>query len=206
LEALLFGQAGLIEDKNNDLYFNLLKDRYVFIKNKFGLRNNSVITPKFFRLRPPNFPTIRLSQLAVLFSKKQSLFSEIIAIKKMEEYYTIFDISANTYWDTHYNFGVSSSKRKKKLTKKFIDLIIINTIIPLKFSYAKYIGQDVSEEIMNLALSIDNEENSIIKKFNQLRPLVKDALQSQALLQLKNEYCDKKRCLQCAIGNGILKG
>ena len=177
----------------------------MFLKSKFSLDNRSVIFPKYFRLRPPNFPTLRLSQLAVLFSKKQSLFSEIIEIKSLDEYYSLFDISANEYWDTHYNFGVASSKRKKKLTKQFIDLLLINTIIPLKYSYAKYVSLDSSEEIISLASSILSEENSIIKKFNMLGFSIKNGLESQALLQLKNEYCSKNKCLQCAIGNAILR-
>ncbi len=206
MEALLFGQAGFFEKNEEESYFNTLKEKYAFLQSKFNLDNQSVIYPKYFRLRPPNFPTIRLSQLAVLFSEKKSLFSEIIGSKSVEEYYAIFNVSAGEYWDTHYNIGVSSSKRKKRLTKKFIDLLLINTVIPLKYSYANYVGQDISEEIMSLATSILPEENSIIKRFSRLGFTAKNSLQSQALLQLKNEYCTKNKCLQCAIGNSILKG
>ncbi len=188
------------------MWKSLILIKYAFLQSKFNLDNQSVIYPKYFRLRPPNFPTIRLSQLAVLFSEKQSLFSEIIGSKSVEEYYSVFNISASEYWDTHYNFGVSSSKRKKKLSKKFINLLLINTIIPLKFTYAKYVGQDISEEIISLATSILSEENSIIKRFSKLGSTAKNSLQSQALLQLKNEYCSKNKCLQCAVGNSILKG
>jgi len=205
MEALLFGQAGFFEVIKEDSYFELLKSKYLYLRHKFNLDTKTVIFPKYFRLRPPNFPTIRLSQLAVLYSKKQLLFSRIIEAKSLEDYYTIFTISANKYWDTHYNFGVSSTKKKKSLTKKFIDLLLINTIIPLKFSYAKYLGQDVSEEIINLASTIPSEENTIIKKFNQLGFSAKNSLESQALLQLKNDYCSKNKCLQCAVGNTLLK-
>jgi len=206
IEALLFGQAGFFDEDVEDSYFELLKSKYLYLTQKFKLDNKSVIFPKYFRLRPPNFPTIRLSQLAVLFSEKQSLFSKIIETESLDDYYSLFNISASEYWDTHYNFGVSSSKSSKKLTKKFKDLLLINTIIPLKFSYAKYLGKDASEEIISLASSITSEENSIIKKFKQLRSIADNSLQSQALLQLKNEYCDKNKCLQCANGNSILKG
>lgn len=206
IEALLFGQAGFFEKCIEDSYFELLSSKYVFLTQKFKLDNKSIISPKYFRLRPPNFPTIRLSQLAVLFSENQSLFSKIIEATSLEDYYSIFNISANEYWDTHYNFGVSSSKSSKRLTKKFINLLLINTIIPLKFSYAKYLGQDMSEEIINLASLIPSEENSIIKKFKEIRSIADNSLQTQALLQLKNEYCDKNKCLQCANGNSILKG
>ncbi len=203
LEALLFGQAGFFEVNKEDSYFELLKSRYLYLRHKFDLDNNSVNFPKYFRLRPSNFPTIRLSQIAVLFSEKQSLFSRIIEAKSLKDYYALFTISANEYWDSHFNFGISSTKNKKRLTQKFIDLLLINTIIPLKYSYAKYMGQDASEEIMNLASTIPSEENSIIKKFNQLVPIAKNSLQSQALLQLKNEYCIKNKCIQCAVGNSI---
>ncbi len=206
IEALFFGQAGFFEENKEDSYFELLKGKYLYLRHKFDLDINSVNFPKYFRLRPSNFPTIRLSQLAVLFSEKQSLFSRILEAKSLEDYYTIFTVSANEYWDTHYNFGVCSTKKKKRLTKKFIDLLLINTIIPLKYSYAKYMGQDASEDIMNLASTIPYEENSIIKKFNLLGYTAKNSLQSQGLLQLKNEYCIKNNCLQCAIGNSILKG
>ena len=205
MEALLFGQAGLLEEQKEDSYFESLKLEYDYLKHKYKLSNSNVLVPKYFRLRPPNFPTIRLSQLASLYHQKQSLFSELLKVNSLNEYYELFDISASEYWNTHYNFGVESSKRKKKLTKKFIDLLLINTVIPLLFSYGKEIGKENSEALLKLASTITSEENSIIEKFNELRLSSKNSLQSQALLQLKNEYCTKKRCLQCAIGNAILK-
>ncbi len=205
LEALLFGQAGLLDEQKEDPYFESLKLEYNYLKHKYKLSNSNVLIPKYFRLRPPNFPTIRLSQLASLYHQKQSLFSEMVKAKTLNDYYNLFDVSASEYWNTHYNFGVSSLKRKKQLTKKFIDLLLINTVIPLLFSYGKEIGKDNSEVLLKLASTITSEENSIIKKFNDLRISSKNSLQSQALLQLKNEYCTKKKCLQCAIGNAILK-
>ncbi len=205
LEALFFGQAGFFEEPKEDSYFDDLKRKHEFLKHKFQLTNTTVVFPKYFRLRPPNFPTIRLSQLAVLYSDKPSLFSEIIKANSLDDYYKIFTLSASEYWDTHYNFGVDSVRRQKKLTKKFIDLLLINTVIPVLFSYEKVMGKDTSEDLLQLATGISVEENSIIKKYNQLRSSSKNSLQSQALLQLKNEYCTKKQCLQCAIGNAILK-
>jgi len=205
LEALLLGQAGLLDSEKEDSYFILLQEKYAFTKYKFGLVNETVIPAKFFRLRPPNFPTIRLSQLSVLYNAKQNLFSEIISAKTKEDFYRIFDISASTYWDTHYNFGVTSLHKKKVLTEKFIDLLLINTIIPLQFCYAKQLGKDVAEELLQLVVLIFKEENGIVKKYNELRPIANSAFESQALLQLKNEYCNKKRCLQCAVGNAVLK-
>ena len=213
LESLLFGQAGFLEVDREDGYFIKLQNNFAFLKYKFNLQNSTAVPSKFFRLRPPNFPTIRLSQLASLYSRKRQLFSEVIfdvssanSVKSLSEFYTIFNVSASEYWDTHYNFGVVSAKRKKALSKKFIDLLLINTIIPLQFCYAKQMGKDVSEVLLKLTSSISSEENSIVKKYNELRPTVFSAFESQALIQLKTEYCNKMRCLDCALGNAILKG
>lgn len=204
LEALLMGQACLLDDDKEDGYFKTLKTNYDYLKHKFGLQNENVIVPKYFRLRPPNFPTIRLAQLAMLYNKRSNLFSKVIEAENVQDFYDLFVVETSEYWDDHYNFGVSSSNRKKKITKSFVDLLIINTIIPIKFCYARQQGRDVSEDILKLASEIASEENSIVKKFNSLKNISKNAYQSQALLQLKNEYCDKNRCLQCAVGNSIL--
>lgn len=204
LEALLMGQAGLLEEDREDWYFKDLESRYKYIKHKYSLSNEGLIAPKFFRLRPPNFPTLRLAQLAMLYANHGTLFSKVIEITKTEEFYDLFNVSANDYWDTHYNFGISSLKRKKRITRKFINLLIINTILPIKFCYARQQGKDVTNEIMKIAMEIPSEDNSIVKKFNSLKKVSTNSYQSQALLELKSEYCDKNRCLQCAVGNAIL--
>ena len=206
LEALLLGQSGLLDGENEDGYFQELQKKYKYLLHKFQLSNDAVVAPKYFRLRPPNFPTIRLSQLAMLYREQKQLFSKIISTNEKEAFYDLFNVNASEYWDTHYNFGVVSAKRKKKLTKAFIDLLLINTVIPLKFCYANFIKSNISEELIRLTSSIDKEENSIINKFNQLKPVANTALHSQGFLQLKNEYCDNKQCLHCAIGNAVLKG
>ncbi|PVW16310.1 DUF2851 family protein [Marixanthomonas spongiae] len=204
LEALFLGQAGLLNETNEDGYFQDLQDKYGYLSTKFKLSNADVVAPKYFRLRPPNFPTIRLSQLAMLYAGQKHLLSKIISTHNKEAFYEIFSVTASEYWNTHYNFGVVSTKRKRKLTTAFIDLLLINTVIPLKFCYANAVKKDISEELIQLASSIDKEDNSIIKKFNQLKPIAETALHSQGLLQLKKEYCDKVRCLQCAVGNAVL--
>ena len=206
MESLLLGQAGLLDGNKADGYYNSLQKKYCYLRRKFGLKNENVIAAKYFRLRPVNFPTIRLSQLATLYTTKKQLFSEIISLKELEDYYLFFKVGASPYWDTHFNFGVTSVRRRKVLTKKFVDLLLINTIIPLNYCYAKKIGKDVSEELIQLASQIPREENSIVKKFNDLRPIAFFAYQSQAVLELKTNYCDKRRCVDCAIGNAILKG
>ena len=205
LEALLYGQAGMLDIDKMGKYFSMLKDSYAYSKTMYKISNEGVIASKFFRLRPPNFPTIRLSQLAVLWTSKPYFFSEIMEASTKDVYYTIFNVAASEYWDTHYNFEISSSKRKKSITKGFVDLLLINTIIPLKFAYAKQQGQDITEELIDLALSLPMENNSIVSKFQSLRPFEYNAWYSQSLLQLKNEYCNKHKCMQCELGNFILK-
>lgn len=205
LESLLLGQAHLLDELIEDPFYLKLQEKYKYLKHKFQLKNQLVIAPKYFRLRPANFPSIRLSQLAMLYARQNGLFAKIILASTREEFYQIFKISASRYWDDYYNFGVSSTKRKKFISKSFIDLIIINTLLPLKFCYATHLGKDVSDQIMKIAKNISREDNSIIRKFNDLQITDNNALFSQGLLQLKNEYCNLKRCLQCSIGNSILK-
>ncbi|MDN3725160.1 DUF2851 family protein [Aequorivita sp. SDUM287046] len=204
LEALLIGQAGLLEGEVEDWYFKTLKANYSYLKHKFQLQNENVIHPKFFRLRPPNFPTLRLAQFSMLYFEQENLFSKIIDAKSVAELYALFSVCGSDYWDTHYNFGIGSLERKKRITKSFMDLLIINTVIPLKFCYAVQQGRDISEELLKLAAGISSEENVIVKKFNSIKIVAENASQSQALLHLKSEYCDKNHCLQCAIGNSII--
>lgn len=204
LEALFFGQAGLLEKDVQDAYFLKLKKDYMFLSQKFGLKNSNVLPMQFFRLRPPNFPTIRWSQLANLYAQHKNLFSKIIDCKTKEDIYDIFKVSTSEYWDTHYTFGKVSKKVSKKISTSFIDLLIINTIVPLKFCYAKQQGKDIDEKLTQLLSQVSAEKNSIIDKFDSLNVKATSALHSQALLQLKNEYCNKNKCLQCAVGNTLL--
>ncbi|MFI1772320.1 DUF2851 family protein [Thalassobellus citreus] len=204
LEALMFGQAGLLEkDIQNGYYQNLVKE-YEFLKQKFTLDNTQVLPLHFFRLRPSNFPTIRLSQLSGLYNKHQNLFSKIIETNKIDDFYGLFKVTTSAFWETHYTFQKESKASKKTLSKSFVDLLLINTILPVKFCYAKQKGEDVDEDILNLASLITSEKNSIIEAFNNLKKVSKSSLESQALIQLKNEYCNKNKCLKCAIGNAFI--
>jgi len=204
LEALLFGQAQLLEVDCQEAYFLELKKEYNFLKQKFNLSSQNVMPLQFFRLRPPNFPTIRLSQFANVYYTHQNVFSKIIETNKLDDFYKLFKVETSIFWETHYTFNKESKVLKKRLTKAFIDLLLINTIIPIKFSYAKHLGKSIDEEIIELLEQIASEKNSIVNKFNSLKKVSKSALDSQALIQLKTEYCDKNRCLQCAIGNSVL--
>lgn len=204
LEALLFGQSGLLEANLEDSYYVLLQKDYQFLKQKFRLTQVSITPIQFFRLRPPNFPTIRLSQFAQVYVKNKNLFSKIIEAKTKQEFYDMLSVFTSQYWETHYTFQKTSKLLKKATTKNFIDLIIINTIIPIKFSYSKISGKIITEELIDLINELDPENNSIIKKFEELKSVSKSALQTQGLIQLKNEYCIFKKCMHCAIGNTIL--
>jgi len=168
------------------------------------LQSNGVLPLQFFRLRPPNFPTIRLSQLANLYHEHQNLFSKVIELNQLKDFYALFNVSTSAFWETHFTFQKVSKKSTKIITKAFTDLLLINTILPLKFCYAKQKGQDVDDSILKIASQMHSEKNSIIDAFNQLKKISKSAFQSQALIQLKTEYCQHHKCLQCAIGNMLL--
>ena len=206
-ESVMFGLSGLLNDDGLfDAYHDSLKLEYLYLKNKFGLNEDGVQKPEFFRLRPANFPTIRLSQIANLYGKHQNLFQKVMAASSIAELYSIFDIRASKYWDNYFTFGRESRKSAKRLTEKFIDLLIINTIIPIKFCYTRSIGKDPNEGILNIVESIGHEENNILKKFRGFRLKLGTARESQATLQLYNEYCMKNKCLQCAVGASLLNG
>ncbi|QRM90998.1 DUF2851 family protein [Lacinutrix sp. WUR7] len=205
LEALLFGQADLLDKDVQDLYYLELKKEYQFLKQKHNLSGATVIPFQFFRLRPPNFPTIRISQLASVYATQSSLFSKIICATSKAEIYNLFTVVTSSYWEIHFTFGKVSKASKKRITKSFIDLLIINTIVPIQFSFAKQQGKELTDAIISIIQEIASEKNSIVTKFQDLKPLGNSAMHSQALLQLKTEYCDKNKCLQCAIGSSLIK-
>ncbi|CAM4146230.1 DUF2851 family protein [Gillisia limnaea] len=207
LEALFLGQSGLLDGHIEDVQFSKFQKEYKFLKNKFRLENDYVERAKFFRLRPNNFPNIRLSQLAGLYHKVPHLFSKIIKAKDKSQLHEIFDVETSDYWKTHYSFDKPHPSKRKPLTKNFKDLLIINTLIPLRFCYSKKTGVGASEDILELMEEIISEKNGITAKFNKLRENTSiNALQSQALLHLKSNYCDKNLCLNCNFGIKLIQG
>ena len=205
LAAILFGQAGFLEEDTEVEYHKELRKDYDYLKHKFKLNHIPKNEFSFFRMRPNNFPTIRIAQLVALFHKHQNLFSKLIAIDNLEEFYELFTVVVNPFWQTHYNFDSISKKSPKKITTSFVDLLIINTIIPLKFLFQKSRGEVDEEFFLVLLKKMKPEKNSIISKFSEIGVSSKNAFDTQALLELKNNYCAPKRCLECAIGNTILK-
>ncbi|MDX1601786.1 MAG: DUF2851 family protein [Salinimicrobium sediminis] len=206
LEAIFLGQAGLLSGDCEEPYFLSLKEEYNYLRKKFGLNAQGVLPVKYFRLRPDNFPEVRLAQLAGIYNKHASLFNVLINCAQAKDLYKLLEVEVNDFWKTHYTFYKSHSPKRKALSTNFMDLLIINTVVPLKFCYARSKGKEEGWEEFSMIEAVAPEENQVIKKFSSLRPQVaENALRSQALLQLKNEYCDKNACLSCAIGVKLLQ-
>ncbi len=207
IEALFFGQAGMLEKEiKNDKYYSNLKKEYEFLRKKYNLTPLETHLWKFLRIRPSNFPTIRISQFADLIFKSTHLFSKILEAKKITEIEKMFDIKAGEYWNTHYNFGKTSTFKEKKLGKTAVNSIIINTVIPVLLLYGKEKDKpEITEKALNFLENIKPEKNNIVKKWEKSGLKIKNAYFSQALIQLYNEYCTKKRCLDCRIGHLYIK-
>lgn len=205
LEALLFGQAGLLENNMAEDYPKLLQKEYKFLQSKYKIK--PVHLPiHFLRMRPGNFPTIRLAQLAMLVHDSAHLFSKIKEAGSVKDIKQWFDVTANDYWHYHYCFDEMSAFKKKNLGAAMIDNIIINTICPVLFAYGNYHNdQKYKDKALKWLEETAAEKNIITKGFQQLQIENKSAFDSQALIELKNEYCNKKRCLDCGVGNAILK-
>ena len=204
LAALLFGQAGFLEEDLEEVYYQKLRKEYMYLKHKYNLQPIANNQFSFFRMRPNNFPTIRLAQLVSLFHKYQSLFSQLIALKTVKEFYDFFSLETHIFWKTHYSFTSTSKPAFKKITNSFVDLLIINTIIPLKFLYQKVNGETGDTSFLTILKKVKPEKNNIISKFSELKIAASNALETQSLLELKINYCAPKRCLECAIGRDIL--
>jgi len=206
IEAMLFGQSGLLEKEFEDDYPNRLKKEYTFLQKKYNLEPISVVNWKFMRLRPANFPTIRIAQFARLIFQSVHLFSKILEVKKVEDIEKLFSVELSDYWESHYTFDNESIERSKKLGKTAIHLFVINTVAPVLFLYGLRKGEEkYRDTAFRLLENLKPEKNSIITGWKHLGVEPDSAYQTQGLLQLKNEYCNKKRCLECAIGAGILK-
>jgi len=203
LEALLFGQSNLLNELEMDEYYDILQKEYQYLQQKHQLQD-SLVKLQFFRLRPISFPIIRLSQFAALYYSQKNLFSKIIAIKTIDDIYELFELSASEYWDTHYTFGKEAAKRTKKVSKSFVDLVVLNTIIPIKFMYTKSLGKDNFEELLGLYRAIKSEKNSVISKFKELKVATVSSADTQSLIELKTQYCNQHKCLYCEIGNKLL--
>lgn len=205
LEALLFGQAGMLEEHFEDSYPRQLQNEYAFLRSKHKLTPIPMHLWKMMRLRPSNFPAVRISQLAGLVYRSSHLFSKVIEAESARQLQELFDVAASEYWDTHYTFGKASAKKKKRLGSSSVENIIINTIVPFMFVYGKHINDErYVDKALKLLEDTKGESNSAIAAWRRIGMPVDNALQTQALLQLRSEYCTRKRCLECSIGNKLL--
>ncbi|TXB65202.1 DUF2851 family protein [Vicingus serpentipes] len=207
IEAILFGQAGFLNENKEEEYYLKLKKEYDFLKIKFQLTPLNHSVWKFLRLRPYNFPTIRIAQLAQLITLNPRMFNQFLNAKKLKEIQDILSVSASSFWDNHFNFeSKSKQENQKKLGAQTINNLIINVIIPVTFLYGKTINnEDIVVKSLNWLEELKSENNSIILNWKALKINANNALQSQALIELKNNYCSKKKCLNCSIGNKLLK-
>ncbi len=206
VEALLFGQAGLLSGIFAEAYPQILAREYRHLAHKYGLTPLTASQWKFLRLRPANFPTIRLAQFAALVHQSAHLFSQTLETDSLRSLENLFAVQPADYWLTHYQFDKVSHPRSKLLGRDFTHLLIINTIVPFLFHYGHTKGNaDFQNRALRLLEELPAEENAVLEAWAALGMPARHAYQSQALLHLKTRYCDAKRCLECGVGNFILK-
>lgn len=202
LEALLFGTAGLLNEQLlGDDYFLALRKEFEFLYKKYQLNPIEAHLWKFLRLRPVNFPTVRLAQFAALIHQSSALFSSLVEENDLNKIRKLFDVHASAYWDTHYRFNKTSAKSRKNLGESAFQNIIINTVVPFLFVYGDYHNrQPLKDKALDFLEKISSEKNAIISNWEKLGVTVASAFDSQALIQLKNSYCTPKKCLNCQLG------
>ena len=216
IEAIFMGQAGLLEidtvpahyqkDALNDGYLARLRNEYQYLAHKFQLKPMDASLWNFLRLRPQNFPHIRLSQLANLYYERKAGLSQLLECKTTDELRGLLSSHVTPYWETHYTFGSLSSKNAKRLSLGSLNLLIINTAIPVLFAIGRHRQrEDLCDRAFDLLEQLKSENNHITRMWQQCGLAVQSAGDSQALIQLKKEYCDRKDCLRCRIGYEYLK-
>ncbi len=216
IEALFMGQAGLLDirsiperyrdDALSEGYFSKLSSEYHYLSRKFGLKPMDAKHWRFLRLRPQNFPHIRISQLANLYFSRQSDLSRLVECTDAEQIKALLRTQVTPYWETHYTFGSTSCKTKKSVSGASLDLILVNTAIPMLFAYGRHRHDDsLCSRAFDMLGQLKAENNNIVRMWKQCGLKVDSAGDSQALIQLKTAYCDKKDCLRCRIGYYYLR-
>lgn len=204
IEAMFFGCAGFLEQDFNDGYPVLLQREYKILKSKFNLVTMPMSYWKFLRLRPPNFPTIRLAQMASVVCACDSLFSKIVTINDLELMRNLFNVEVNEYWDNHFLFEKLSKERKKAIGSAATDVLIINAIIPVLFCYGIcHDDEELKSRSLGFLNDIEPEDNIVVRKFRKMGVNVQNAMQTQALLHLYNYYCKKRKCLKCRVFSAL---
>jgi hypothetical protein len=205
VEAILFGQAGLLNRKYTEDYPRNLRREYLHLRRKFSFQPIPGHLWKFLRLRPSNFPTVRIAQMASLIHREPCLFSKVIETYELKDARKIFSAGTSEYWDDHYLFDKTSKEKKKYLGNDAIRLLLVNSVIPLLFLYGRM--KDLPERkltAIHFLIELPGENNSITSQFLKFGIRAQNALESQALLELKSQYCDLKRCLNCRIGLDLI--
>ncbi len=206
VEAIFFGQAGLLEESFDDAYYKNLQKEFSYLKHLFELPVMDVSLWRFLRSRPGNFPHIRIAQLASLYYRKWGLFSQLMEAESLKSIRDILQISTSDYWEEHYQFYSKSPKRTKNLSNSSSNLLIINTVIPFLYAYGRHrADESLCERASHFLEELGAEDNYVTRMWNGVGLTVHNAADSQALLELKKEYCDKKKCLYCRIGFEYLK-
>ena len=206
IEAIFFGQAGLIPEQPGDSYTESLQKEYAYLQHKFGLTPSSHCQWKLLRTRPGNFPYLRIAQLAYLYQQSAGLLSQVLEKSSLDEVRRLFQGDTSPYWITHYSFGEISRPQTKHLSKASIDLLIINTVVPFLYAYGKYRGQaSLTTRAGEFLEALKPENNYITRMWKECGLTAAHAGDSQALIQLKKQYCDPKKCLYCRIGYEYFK-
>ena len=216
IEAIFMGQAGLLElntipsqyqrDALNEGYFAKLRNEYQYLAHKFSMKPMDATMWRFLRLRPQNFPHIRISQLANLYYSRRAGLSSLVECTTIEQLKAVLATSVTPYWETHYTFGSTSCRNDKNLSPASLNLLMINTAIPMLFAYGKHKSDEaICDRAFDLLEQLKAENNHITRLWQQCGLTAQNAGDSQALIQLKKEYCDKKDCLRCRIGFEYLK-
>ncbi len=206
MEALLFGQAGMLQQDFEDAYPQKLQREYRFLQQKHGLQPMSASQWKFLRMRPAGFPTVRIAQLAALVFQSEHLFSKVLAVKNLAEVEHMFAVKLSNYWQNHYVFDKESAPKTKTLGRDAVHLLLINAVVPVLFFFGKQRGETCyQDKALELLESAEPESNSIVEHWRKMGMAPASAYETQALLQLKQHYCDARRCLECAVGAAILR-
>lgn len=209
VEAFFFGQAGMLDDtfpKVKDDYFQRLQDEYKFLQHKFGLTPLEGNGWKFLRMRPQNFPTIRLAQLAMLYTKGALTLSATVEAADMSSLSNMLSAGVSEYWETHYVFGLESTRRSKRIQQASIQRLVLNAVCPVLFAYGRYSGkEELAERAFNLLQQLPAEDDRIVRKWAETGIYADNAADSQALIQMYGTYCQRKDCLRCVIGREYLK-
>lgn len=210
VESLLFGTAGMLDEALfreaiNDGYYRLLMREYSVLRTKYSLQPVEGWTWKFHRLRPANFPTIRISQLAALLTGRHGLFSRILECTNAGQLYEILTVKASAYWNDHYIFGKKSTERTCAAGKESADLLIINAVVPLLFVYGRAKQQqEICERALDILESLPPEDNSLITDYTSAGIIPDSAFTTQALIELRTLWCRFHRCLDCHIGSSLI--